>query len=433
MKAEVSQMMERGGHWYLELIQKEEGPFGAASIVAKCRAVIWRSHADILKVFEKETGKRLVAGMTAVFHARVSFKALYGFSLDIDALDTDFMLGQREKERRETLSYLSKAGLLQKQSKLALPYLPARIGIVSSDSAAGYGDFLKHIKDNRQGFVFPLELFPAVMQGEAAPESIVGALRLAVSSGVDVIFILRGGGADSDMFCFDDRQLCEAICRCPVPVFSAVGHEKDRHICDEVAAVSLKTPTALAERLICWYGDVEEEVKVLQAAIVRGLRDGCRICEATVLAGTRCVVDAAEWRVSALENSAVAAFGGVRKALLMKQVNMEQQVVRLKHSVVASLVNRIRRLNDAVVEKVGTTTFAVRMLLKGEEAEADKRASLIVAADPRRILSQGYVLAVDSKGDILKGAAALKEGDTFILRHLDGRWDCSVDAVKMDK
>lgn len=455
VKAEVSSVNEKGGHWYLEFIQKDETPFGGAAVSAVARGVIWRGHAGILERFARETGRRLAAGMTIVFHATVKFSARWGLSLDIDDIDTDFSLGLREKERRETLRYLQDSGLMDLQKKLVLPYLPDRIAVVSSASAAGYGDFMRHLEGNDRGFVFPVELFPAIMQGEAAPASIAEALGLAASSGAGLVLILRGGGADSDMFCYDDRSLCEAVCRCSVPVICAVGHEKDRHICDDVAFSSEKTPTAMAGMLISWVSGVEDAVVSVRDSIARLAADRVRDDEAAVTGLLSSVQRTLATKVSSMERPANVAFLGIQGALAARCRDFLSAASALSKGIASSL--RLRALSEAssvraiqmvVVKAVGgrldrgmkevdrvraNVAYVAGGVIRERDSEVEKLVMMIEAADPRKILKQGYVLAVDRSGNVLKGAAARKAGEEFILRHMDGRWDCRVEDVRMEK
>lgn len=259
LRAEIGSIsVKTNGHCYLDLSQDENG-----MTVAKAKAVIWRSRYALLSsFFTAETGSPLKAGMTVLVRAQVSYSELYGLTLSIDDIDPQFTLGEREKERRETIERLRSEGMLDRQQELVFPPLPYSLAVVSARDAAGLGDFLHHLHDNEFGFVFGTELFEATMQGENAPESIIDALDRIESSGVeyDAVLIMRGGGSVFDLSCFDDYDLCWRIASCRIPVFTAIGHDKDRHVADMVAYDSVKTPTALADMLIDCYMAEDEKL-----------------------------------------------------------------------------------------------------------------------------------------------------------------------------
>ena len=245
VRAEIASLQRRSnGHCYLELC--ESGPRGP---VAKARAVIWRSAWEpIASKFQKATGDTLHEGLSLIFLVTVSYSELYGLSLIIEDIDVGAVLGEAELARRRTIERLTEEGLMDLQKELALPDVPYAIAVISAPDAAGYGDFRHHLLENEYGFAFSITLFEATMQGDQAPESIASALaRIELDgSGFDAVFIMRGGGSNLDLACFDDYGLCAAIAQCPIPVYTAIGHDRDVHIADMVACGSVKTPTALA-------------------------------------------------------------------------------------------------------------------------------------------------------------------------------------------
>ena len=263
LKAEISAVKARpAGHCYLELSQSSE-----TGILAKAQAVIWSSKFRFLAPFFKSvTGSDLTEGMNVLVQVSVNFSQLYGLTLVIDDIDPSFTIGEKEQLRRQTIERLEKEGLMDLQKELAMPVLPYRLAVISAPDAAGYRDFTRHLSGNEYGFVFCPELYPAVMQGSSAPSSIISALESISASGVryDLVLIMRGGGARLDLACYDDYGLAAAIARFPVPVFTAVGHDQDHHVCDMVAYGYLKTPTAMADELVGCYAD--EDARLLSFA-----------------------------------------------------------------------------------------------------------------------------------------------------------------------
>lgn len=254
LRAEISALKARpAGHCYMELSQSSEN-----GIVAKAQAVIWSSKFRFLAPFFKSvTGSDLAEGMNVLVQVAVTFSQLYGLSLVIDDIDPAFTVGEKEQLRRQTVERLEKEGLMDLQKEFAIPALPYRLAVISAADAAGYRDFIRHLEENEYGFVFCPELYPALMQGAEAPSSIVSALEAIADSGInyDLVLIMRGGGARLDLACYDDYGLAAAIARFPIPVFTAVGHDQDFHVCDMVACRHVKTPTALADELIGCYAD----------------------------------------------------------------------------------------------------------------------------------------------------------------------------------
>ena len=268
VKAEISSLSERGGHMYLELVESQK-PKAENGFKAKMRATCWSGNKEMLTAyFESETGQRLQAGMSVLVEAEIQYHAVYGLSLSIVGIDPSYTLGDIARQRQQTISQLQADGLLEAQQLLSLPTLIRRIAVISSPQAAGYEDF-KHQLD-ASPYRFETTLFGATMQGEGASKSIIAALeeisnsvsglRAKRSNSVsgltgegglfDAVVIIRGGGATTDLSCFDNYELCAVCAQFELPVFTGIGHTRDVSVLDLVAHKSLKTPTAVAEWLI---------------------------------------------------------------------------------------------------------------------------------------------------------------------------------------
>ena len=341
VRAEIASIQAKAnGHCYLDLSQS-----GEKGVIAKAKAVIWRSHyLQIASYFEAAVGSPMQPGMMIMARVQVSYSELYGLTLTIDEVEPQFTLGEAELERRRTIARLTEDGLMDRQKQLELPLLPYRLAVVSARDAAGYGDFCRHLQDNEYGFVFRVDLFEATMQGKEAPESIVDALGRVESAPepYDAVLIMRGGGSALDLACFDDYGLCIAIAECSIPVFTAIGHDRDFHVADMVAFSFVKTPTALADEFIDCFKSEDERI---------------------------------------------SAFG--------------------------------TRLRLAFSDKIA------RM-----ESRLDQLASRIRSADPRSLLSRGYSLVTDSRGVVLKSAAAVAPGDILDVMFADGTLVTEVRARK---
>ena len=238
------------GHCYVEFVQKDPR---SNNLVAKARGVIWSNVFHLLRpYFEESTGQMFTAGIKVLVQVTVSFHELYGYSLTVQDIDPTYTLGDMARRRREILAQLKADGVLTLNKELPMPVLPQRIAVISSASAAGYGDFCHQLEHNPRGYYFRVELFPSIMQGERTESSLLAALdrinqRLEY---FDVVVIIRGGGATSDLSCFDTYLLAAACAQFPLPIITGIGHERDDTVLDTVAHTRVKTPTAAAECLI---------------------------------------------------------------------------------------------------------------------------------------------------------------------------------------
>lgn len=267
VKAEIASLSERGGHAYLELVEQAEDKLTISrgyTMLAKVRATCWANQYKLLKpYFESQTGMPLQVGMQVLIEVQVTFHAVYGLSLMITDIDPTFTIGDLARTRQQTIERLEKEGVLDLNKSLALPTIVSRIAVISSAEAAGYEDFCHQLEEG--GYRFAVQLFPAIVQGTTAPKSIIGALQSIMQSETlfDAVVILRGGGATTDLKCFDDYELCNHCAQFPLPILTGIGHTKDVSILDMVAYAALKTPTALAQYLVDSRAALDQQVTSL--------------------------------------------------------------------------------------------------------------------------------------------------------------------------
>ena len=249
VKAEVASVqVKTNGHCYMELCRNDSG-----RTLARAKAVIWRgTYGPLITYFREAAGSDIQVGMEILALVQVSYSELYGLTLSVSELEPAFTVGAAELERRKTIERLEREGLIGKQKNLKIPEIPYKLAVISAEDAAGYGDFLRHLNENVYGFSFCVKLFPARMQGVEAPASICEALAEVEADplGFDAALLIRGGGSALDLACFDDYGLCFTIAHCSVPVYTAIGHERDYHVADMVAFDFVKTPTALADLFV---------------------------------------------------------------------------------------------------------------------------------------------------------------------------------------
>ena len=271
--ADLSDVNVRGGHCYLELLEKDER---TGATVAKMRGIIWANRfAYLRQKFVQVTGQDLRSGLKVMLEVSVNYHEQYGISLIITDIDPSYTLGDMERLRREILTRLKAEGIIDMNKQLEFPVVPQRIAIVSAAGAAGYGDFMNQLHHNAYGLQFYTCLFPAVMQGKETVASVTAALD-RINSHIDLfdcVVIIRGGGSTSDLNSFDDYNLAANVAQFPLPVVVGIGHERDVTILDYVACRRVKTPTAAAELLIGCGVEALAHIDELREAIVSTARE----------------------------------------------------------------------------------------------------------------------------------------------------------------
>ncbi|MFH2095633.1 MAG: exodeoxyribonuclease VII large subunit [Bacteroidota bacterium] len=249
--AEISDIRyNMSGHCYLELIDKDPEK---DHVTARIRANIWSYALRMIKpFFETTTGQELSAGIKVLVNAGVEFHEVYGFSLSIINIDPNYTIGDMARKKHEIIKQLKEDGVFSMNSDIEFPSVIQNIAVISSDTAAGYGDFASQLTDNPFGYKYLIRLFPAYMQGEKTEGSIISALEkiFRFADYFDAVVIIRGGGAKTDLHWFDSYSLATNIAQFPLPVLTGIGHDRDETITDMVACMQFKTPTAVADFLI---------------------------------------------------------------------------------------------------------------------------------------------------------------------------------------
>ncbi|MBE6271034.1 MAG: exodeoxyribonuclease VII large subunit [Prevotella ruminicola] len=275
VEAELSECRESRGHCYMELIQKDEL---SATPIAKAQAKCWANKwLTIRPYFERTTGQQLHIGMKVLLKVYPQFHEAYGFSWIVTDIDPTYTLGDMARKRQEIIQKLKAEGVFDLQKELQLPVFCQHIAVISSQTAAGYGDFCNQLADNPYNFKFETQLFPAIMQGESIGQSIIAALERIYqmqtedlelrTSLFDCVVIIRGGGATSDMSGFDTLALAENVANFPIPIITGIGHDRDESVLDMVSHTRVKTPTAAAALLIDHLKAVQETIEGAQSMI----------------------------------------------------------------------------------------------------------------------------------------------------------------------
>ena len=408
VKAEIGSWSPRAnGHCYLNLTQSDRG-----KPVADIRAMIWKWHYPMLKAFfEQETGQPLQAGITVLVRVQVHFSEQFGMSLFIDEIDPAFTVGEQALAKKKAIEKLTAGGYLEMQQELALPELPYRLAVITSRTAAGYGDFRRHLLENEAGYAFRLDLYEALMQGEQAPASIVSAILEAQEQPYDALLILRGGGSEMDLACFDDYDLAVAIATCPVPVITAIGHDRDFHIADLVANRYVKTPTALADLFLDIYADEDALLDALQTRVRHAVADR--------LGGMVRNVDALAQRLRL----------SLQGRFHEEEQRVQARIARIRLGLTQKYGSLVR-LADAAAHRV---RFAAGARISQEFSALALKEALIKASDPRNILGLGYVLVTGRDNKVLKSVDRVQVGDRIGVRFSDGSLTAKVDEVYSER
>ena len=398
VQAELSEVREAyNGHCYLEFVQKGNN---GRDLVAKARGVVWAGTYRLLKpLFERETGRPLSAGMKVLVRVAVTFHELYGYSLSVTDIDPAYTLGDLARLRREILARLEADGILNDNKELPLPVLANRIAVISSATAAGYGDFRNQLLRNDYRLRFTLRLFPAVMQGERVEESVLAALDaiMAERDEWDAVVIIRGGGATSDLSGFDTYLLAAACAQFPLPVITGIGHERDDTVLDLVAHTRVKTPTAAAAFLVRHQLEAATRLEALSRDI--GQEVMARLERERV-------------RLERLSAALSAVFSQVR---VRGEHRLEQLSLRLAHAWQQRLADErhglercAARIGQWVASRLERERFRLQLLRQRCEA-----------ADPDLLLKRGYSMTF-SQGRLVRKASELEKGEEITTRLAEG-------------
>ena len=370
--AEVSELRESSaGHCFLELVQKSERD---QRLEAKVGATIWASLYGVLRsYFAGATGRPLGVGMKLLVRVSVQYHALYGLRLNVLDVDAAYTVGEVAMQRQRTVQRLRQEGVYDMNRALPMPLLPLRVAIISSPQAAGYGDFLQQLRGGGGAprYAFRTTLFAATVQGGEAEASLVAALAQLQGRAAefDVVALLRGGGAQSDLSCFDSYRVASHVAQLPLPVITGIGHERDRSVADLVAHTALKTPTAAAAFLVDKLAGQDARTAQLCAALLRA-------------------------RSAALERHGQRLRTCTSRLALLAR----QKVAREKATVTLHLPQRLRQ---ACAHRLGSC----RQLLSRHE-------SRVALLNPLHVLRRGYSLTLH-RGAPLRSAADVRPGDAL--------------------
>lgn len=374
------------GHCYVAFVQKDEH---SGMLVAKATGTIWRqTYALLAPAFERATGSPLRAGMKVLVCVSVTFHELYGMSLNVTDIDASYSLGEVARRRREIIAQLEADGVLTLNKELPLPRPLRRIAVISSATAAGYGDFCRQLQQS--GWGFRTALFPATMQGDEVEESIIAALDAiaAEADQWDAVAIIRGGGAVSDLHGFDAYLLAANVAQFPLPVLTGIGHERDETVIDLVACQRLKTPTAVA----AWLISLRQDEAAALTALTQRLQAVTR----------ECLYNAQQ----RLQQRALALQRAAHTATASRHAKVQRMDAALTLTCRARLAHEAER-TERTAEALA---HAAQTLIAQHRTALAAASRCIAMAGPERILRMGFAI-VRKDGHVLTDATQATGGD----------------------
>lgn len=419
--AEVNQLSAaHNGHAYLELIEKNPKN---NKITAKARATIWASTFSMLKpYFEHTTGNQFKEGIKILISVTVTFHFVYGLSLNVLDIDPVYTLGDLEKQKLETINQLKSDGIFDMNKEIEIPLIPQKIAVISSKTAAGYGDFINQLQDNSENYKFYYYLFPAVMQGDKSEESIIAALDKIYENetSFDLVVIIRGGGSKMDLSSFDNYNLALNICQFPLPIITGIGHQRDETIADLVANTSLKTPTAVANFLISQLSNFENIITNKQSYLYD-------LVSAKI-----------NNEISSLNNS----FSNFNRLInsSLKDKNYELESIKGKLNRIGNnyIKNKIKNiaLKESKLQQLTSNIFLSQkniLLLKKQKLETslssyflkqkynlEIASNIVELKNPKNILKRGYSVTTQN-GKLLKNSDQAKKGELIETELFEGK------------
>jgi exodeoxyribonuclease VII large subunit len=453
--AEIGELnINRAGHCYIELVEKD---LDTNKIKARTRATIWSWQFRFIKpYFEQTTGQPLMAGIKILASVTVEYHEVYGLSLNIKDIDPTYTLGDIARKRKEIIDQLIEDGVFDMNKEIPLPDIPSRIAIISSPTAAGYEDFINQLHHNSNGYRFYTKLFAANMQGDQASESIIYALDTIYEYDqmFDLVVIIRGGGSQMDLSCFDNYELAQHVAQFPLPVLTGIGHEKDESITDMVAHTKLKTPTAVAEFLIGRFDLIAQEISQLESDFFNEidellLREKTRINHALQLFKPllRSKIENTTLKLQHLSESV--------KPLIDDQIDQQQdQLSRLAERILSGSttmlkenLNKTQHLTSKISFLGQLKTGNAQQVLNEKEQQLhritinrikketehlewlEKNKRLL---DPKTILKRGFSITMIN-GKAIKNSSTINEGDQLETIFYQGKVKSTVKEKQIKR
>ena len=410
VEAEISELRVVRGNCYMELVQKAED---TRTPVARASAKCWRTYWILVQSsFERVTGRQLCPGMKVMMRVHADFHEAYGFSWIVTDINAEYTLGDIARRRREIIARLKDEGVFDLQKELIIPLFAQRVAVISSDNAAGYDDFCNQLQNNEKGLAFSVKLYPAVMQGESTETSVIDALDRIYKDEdkFDVVVIIRGGGATSDLSGFDTLSLAENVANFPLPIIVGIGHNRDESVLDLVANMSVKTPTAAAAFLIDRLAAVAARVDAAATSLSKYVTNR---------------IEQEKSRIKYLSTVLPSLYAAVKSRKNMRISRMSDSLYVAVRQIVASEKARL----DLMPQRL---SGAWRQAVTGESHRLQMLEQRVAASDPKRMLARGYTLTLHD-GRAVTDLSSLKKGDMLTTLFAGGEVVSEVNKISKNK
>lgn len=410
VEAEISELRVVRGNCYMELVQKAED---TRTPVARASAKCWRTYWILVQSsFERVTGRQLCPGMKVMMRVHADFHEAYGFSWIVTDINPEYTLGDIARRRREIIARLKEEGVFDLQKELIIPLFAQRVAVISSDNAAGYDDFCNQLQNNEKGLAFSVKLYPAVMQGESTEDSVIEALDRIYKDEdkFDVVVIIRGGGATSDLSGFDTLSLAENVANFPLPIIVGIGHNRDESVLDLVANMSVKTPTAAAAFLIDRLAAVAARVDAAATSLSKYVTNR---------------IEQEKSRIKYLSTMLPSLYAAVKSRENMRISRMSDSLYVAVRQIVASEKARL----DLMPQRL---SGAWRQAVTGESHRLQMLEQRVAASDPKRMLARGYTLTLHD-GRAVTDLSSLKKGDMLKTLFAGGEVVSEVNKISKNK
>jgi len=410
--AEIGSLnVNRSGHCYMELIQKD-----GEKIIAKSRATIWASSFTMINsYFTSITGESLKSGIKVMLKASVVFHELYGLSLNIVDIDPNYTLGDIERQKKEILDKLENDGVIEMNKDLDLPLVPKNIAIISSETAAGYEDFLTQLHENKHSFVYHTKLFTAYMQGDNVEESIISALDriYEYSELFDLVVIIRGGGSKIELGAFDNYNIAYYITQFPLPVITGIGHERDISICDIVAHTSVKTPTAVAEfilekseDLMYYLNQLSEDFKYGAEQVITNQKTILNELINEFRSSSSKIIDNSNYKLNLIKSEFKAS---VKQLISEENADLNTLKIRTRFAAKSAIDNQ----QNYLIRKKNRLRDACNSFISNSKHKIDIAELTAKEYNPDSILAKGYTY-ITKNGKFVKDLSVLNNGEVIV-------------------
>ena len=409
VKAEMHKLNKYpSGHAFPELVQKDDN-----KIVAQITGTIWKQQLERINTkFIEVVKEPLREGTTLLLLVKINYSETFGLGLQILDIDPSYSLGELQKQREETLRKLAKEGLLNLNQKLHFPLLPKRVAIISADSSKGLSDFLQVLQENEKSYFIFTHLFNAYLQGDVAVQSIISALKKIkrVKDHFDIVIIVRGGGAEVGMTCYNNYDLCKAIAEFPLPVLTGIGHSTNLNVAEMVSFRNEITPTKLAEFLLQTFREFEQETKRLNREMI---------------AHSLQLIDKTKQdfngQVRIFKHASLRFTDSLKNELnqqIIELKNTTRYFLKNENDAVLSLKNDYRIVTKEIITAERNTLSLISKPIKGsllhfferKESDLEQLEKTVNILNPSNVLQRGYSLTL-LNGKILSAKNKPKKGD----------------------